>query len=388
MIFESCSLLAHLSPWQLADFRRIEVPKGLGSDFRRIISSTSPCMVFERENTSEWSLLKQCSDGLCVIDDPLIEFTSIPEFVSTPNHRRRVTAISDRLCCLCGSRAIPIPRFIRMIGSSFRSIESRVSVLEISSSIEVIEGFLGVRNLEIVRFASGSELRKISGFCACESLISVEIPSTVEIIDGFNHCRSLQIVRFEAESRIREIDGFGDCGSLPEIEIPASTEIVRGFCHCKSIERIVFMGLSAVREIHGFECCDSLCEIEMPESVQIVEGFEGCGRLRSITFPTRSHFHVLTGFFLCPSLSKINVPRSIQRIQLKQSDIPAHIIFDAGTIISDLSVVNCKEKQRRFLDYVESDLAQTRRCVNMSRPYRRSPSNLTHEEPRLGMKWW
>jgi hypothetical protein len=175
MCFENRSSFLNLSPLRCTNIRRIEIPMEAAPATSREISTEFDPVVFEREITSNWSLLKPWCDDLCVIDHPFVDFASIPDFVITNDHRIRVSGISDQLCCFCVSRGIQIPRFIRIIGSSFRQIENLLPVLEIPSSIEVIEGFQRVPHLEMIKFGDVSELRKISGFCGCESLISIQI---------------------------------------------------------------------------------------------------------------------------------------------------------------------------------------------------------------------
>jgi hypothetical protein len=92
-----------------------------------------------------------------------------------------------------------------------RKFSEVAAALPGQGSVEVIEGFRGIRNLEVIRSASESELRRMSGFWACESLYLVEIPSSVEVMDCFNHGHFLGNVRFEIHPQIREIEGFCGC---------------------------------------------------------------------------------------------------------------------------------------------------------------------------------
>jgi hypothetical protein len=230
----------------LADFAkypqslRIEV----GESFPFLGTISSLGLVLVRRKTNDWSFLISQTERVCyLIDEPLSEFAKIPNFVVDGDRRLGVSMISDRLACLCASRCIDIPKFITRIGSCHRPISSCVRRLEISSSIERIEGFLEVSGLESVIFCGASHLREIHGFCLCVSLSRVDFPSSIEIIDGFDQCDSLSEVYFEAESQLRRVCGFRSCGLLTNIEIPVSVESVIGFDRCLRLERFFFQGV-------------------------------------------------------------------------------------------------------------------------------------------------
>jgi hypothetical protein len=135
IIFEGCLCLESIHDLQSSNpVCRIEIQeKDMNLDYN---------LVSYRRMTNEWSFLLGNSKDYCLIDEPLIDFSSIPDVVVNEGQDLRISRISDRLLCLCAKKQIVIPPFISEIGSCFRSIDGYVETLEIARSIEKIEGFL------------------------------------------------------------------------------------------------------------------------------------------------------------------------------------------------------------------------------------------------------
>jgi hypothetical protein len=277
-----------------------------------------------------WSILLGRSGELHLIDEPPMDFASIPEFVNRSGKSLKISTISDRLFCICQSRSISIPPFIGTIESSFSSIENCPSILEISPSIEQIDGFLQTKGLEFLKFSPGIRLRTVRGFSCCLNLRRIEFPPMVELVDGFCQCRSLTTIVFEPESHVRIINGFNYCISLAIITIPASLFAVTGFNHCKLLNTIDLDPEGVLNDISGFDNCSSLCHLLIPKSVETISGFAKAVKLRRIIFARGS---------------------CLKSIQLR---ISWHDIY--------------WEEQHHhegvFLEYAESDLSRFRRRVN------------------------
>jgi hypothetical protein len=308
-----------------------------------------------------------------LIDEPLSGFVLLPEFLQLDdNEQLSISGISDRLVSFCALRSIPVPTFIQTVESSFHSIDECAVILEFGQSIEQIHGFFQVRNLEVIRFSPGSQLREIQGFVGCEALRRIEFPLSVELIDGFIQCRSLQEVTFETPSRVRQLRGFYYCCSLVEIRIPESVEILSGFERCKKLERICFGLNCSILEIHGFGYCRALRELEVPVSVTSIQGFKKCRRLTAIAFTSPSRVKTLKGFQFCVSLCAIEIPASVAIIHGFQSSGVCKMTLDRGTRIEripQLSSIDWDEYPPNrplgiFIRYAKSDLQNRRRLVH------------------------
>jgi hypothetical protein len=311
-----------------------------------------------RGSTREWSFFRHSSEKCYLLDEPISEFVSLPEFFSMDDGGRfPISRISDRLFCLCALRSIPIPPFIREIESSFSAIDACVETFEISPSIERIDGFLRVQTLAFLTFCPGSQLREIRGFSLCSSLRRIAIPISVESIHAFNQCRLLTDVVFEPETRVRELRGFYHCSSLVEIHIPRSVEIVSGLRKCKRLARIVFDPKSLVRNIYGFDDCKFLCELEIPASCESIVGFDRCWGLKTVVFASPSHTGRFQGFTHCPYLSRIEIPASVELIFGFEYSGLWQFTLERGTRI--ISIPN-----RIFVDYDLSDLKTRRRLAS------------------------
>jgi hypothetical protein len=295
------------------------------------------CLVF-RKRSNELSMLFDVDSDYHMIDEPLIDIGEMPEnegeseseseraIVSIDYEARKISKISDRLFCLYLMRSIEIPSCIQSIGSCLRSVEMRIPMVVIPSSIEKVDGFCGFHSIEFVRFAIGSCVREIRGFHWCESLHRIEIPASAEILVGFHSCDSLTEVIFESGSRIREIRGFHWCKSLDRIEIPASAEFISGFNFCNSLTIVVFEEVSRVRNIKAFHKCKSLSKIEIPASVLSIEDLDD---------------------------------RFISQL-----------IFGEGTMINTIEIRDCRGGGTRghlFVGYGERDLKTSRRRFNLIR---------------------
>jgi hypothetical protein len=250
--------------------RRIELqcaPADLNRNSRLCTAFKSQILCKGR--TTEWSALSAPSGDLHTIDEPMIDFASIPLLVNNDGNSLNVSAISDRLLWIRVSRSISIPPFIRTIESCFRSIENCSLLLEIPPSIEQIDGLLQTKGLEFGKFGDGGRLRVVRGFSCCLTLRRVEFPASVESVHGVCQYPSLTAVLFQPESRCREITGFNDCILLPAITVPGSAVTVTGFNHRNLLRDISFDLTGALTTIFGFANCSALCEVTIPTSGEI-----------------------------------------------------------------------------------------------------------------------
>jgi hypothetical protein len=306
---------------------------------------------------------------------------------------------------------------VKFVGQShLRSVRGfsnckSLQTVEIESSVEIIEGFNHCDLLKEVIFENPSRIRDLQAFSDCKSLETIELPGSIRNLWGLNHCAALAQVRFEERSQICEIRGFSKCQTLGVIEIPRSVEVIHGFWNCDALEEVIFAQPSRIRaiggfdfcclmntiviprsvrsidcfgncktlvqiifaipsslrQIRGFDHCDSLCEIEIPRLVFRIRGFNHCAELRRVVFGG-SELRLLSGFDFCPRLAPLQLPNSIEDIDVTQ-DGPRRVIFDCGTMITSLRLRTPPPGSRRatrlFVDFVESDLAISRRRLNL-----------------------
>jgi hypothetical protein len=322
----------------------------------------------------KWSLLLRDSNDCYFIDESIANFARIPEIIIDHDQSFEISIISDRLLFLCARRSIPIPPFIRAIGSSFHSIDDCVTRLAIPASIRILECFLQVKSHEVVTIESVSNVREIRGFSCCKSLSRIEFPSSIEMIEGLNSFDSLQEVVFENESRVRIINGFRYWISLREIEIPASVEIVKDFDRYGTMERFHFDANSESRKIHGFTHFCSLSELEIPASIEVIEGFNECNRLLTVSFAMGSRVQIVRAFSHCISLCRINIPASGEEISHFEFSGLCQLVLAEGTQIRKINTKpnelllswNNKDYDCLFIVYQDSDLVHCRRCVHMN----------------------
>jgi hypothetical protein len=320
-----------------------------------------------RRTTHAWSLLLKASDDCYLLDEPFFAIESIPAFVFAGGQRLNVSAISDRLLCLCASRAIPIPPFIRIIGSCCRSIEC-IPILDIPASVECIDGFLQVAKLETVEFTTTNVLREIRGFSGCVLLRAIVIPPSVERILGFNQCRSLERVEFVGDSHLRVISGFSYCIRLAEIHFPRAVTRIHGFNKCKGLARMGFDENGVLEDLHGFGHCRMLCAMEIPSSVRALIGFDKCTQLQRIVFARYSRLTMIEGFQYCTSLAEIEVPSSVQSIVGFGLSALHRISLGKGTRIMEIRRTNDSNPYELptrgiFVDYAKLDLKSSRRLM-------------------------
>ncbi|MBE7088003.1 MAG: alpha/beta fold hydrolase [Clostridiales bacterium] len=235
------------------------------------------------------------------------------------------TAILTGYCgnILTGNVVLPsiIDGFIitNIASDLFKGMGTNISSIAIPNSICTISNgaFVGMRNLQNVTFASGSQLSSIGSqaFWGCSNLTSITIPATVTSIGShaFADCSNLQSVTFAENSQLTNIDyqAFLDCSSLESIEIPAGvTSITTGMLRdCTSLESVTIASGSQLTSIgqNAFTGCSSLQDIELSNSLTTIanQAFYGCTNLTEISLPASVTNIGAQAFSGCSSLEKV-----------------------------------------------------------------------------------
>jgi hypothetical protein len=90
---------------------RIEIQDGFPIPDLPFFEKMESCLVVLTAS-NEWSMLFEVCDDSYVIDEPLFDFSEIPESVNVEDGIVKISKISDRLLCFCALWSIEIPSFI------------------------------------------------------------------------------------------------------------------------------------------------------------------------------------------------------------------------------------------------------------------------------------
>ena len=157
---------------------------------------------------------------------------------------------------------------VESLKRAFMNCTGIKSVFIPASVKDVSYAFFGCKNLNVVVFEEGSQLKDI-GACAfhsCDNLTDIVIPEGVTSIgeDAFYSCDSLLNITLPKSLRDISKDAFNSCRSLISITIPKGiTSIgIRAFAHCGGIETVIFEGslLISVDE-NAFAFCSEITNV-------------------------------------------------------------------------------------------------------------------------------
>ncbi len=179
--------------------------------------------------------------------------------------------------------------------------------------------FVNCENLEIVTFASGSNLTYIGkeAFIGCESLKSITIPSQVQTIyaEAFKGCKSLQNITFKT-TNLKTIDrlAFQGCISLKKVNLPTTVESI---------------GEGA------FKSCTKLATIGFPKSLKnIGESAFAYSGVTSVTIPEGVSYIGAGAFYNCKSLKKVSLPSTIEALDGYESNFVEGVFEDCTSLTS------------------------------------------------------
>jgi hypothetical protein len=189
-------------------------------------------------------------------------------------------------------------RIWRVVRLSIPGLPHMIKGLVIPDTIKGIAvfSFAGCETLEVLSFATNSNIEILNGFEAC-GLRELRIPPSVMDIDedAFAECRQFALIAFEGISQIRIIDGFRSC-PISTINLPRSVEFIgrNGLADCEFREQVTFEFEPCLHEIHGFSS-SRIRNVTIPSRTELIgpSAFSGSRHLTVMEFPADSQIRAI-----------------------------------------------------------------------------------------------
>ena len=208
-----------------------------------------------------------------------------------------------------------------IINSPWFKYREDITSVEIEKGITRIgkSAFQNCKNINIVTFAEGSELKSIGfhAFDFCESLTTIDIPSGVTVIEiyAFISCVSLTSVNIPENLTFINDGVFAYCESLTNVTIPANIKKLskRAFDGCLKLKTVTFAEGSKLKTIGdgAFLNC-GFKSITIPAGVIEISdyAFKGCTALETVVFAEDSELETIGSgaFSECEVLESIAIP--------------------------------------------------------------------------------
>jgi hypothetical protein len=167
---------------------------------------------------------------------------------------------------------------------------------------------------------SKSSIKIIRGLSGSKNLVKITIPESITSIDNdaFGFCTNLASITIpNSVTSIGEM-AFICCKSLASITIPDSVTSIGdcAFILCKSLASITIPNSVTSIESQAFNGCSSLTSIKIPNSVTRIgyDAFISCSKLDSVTLGNGITSIEEQTFYACSSLTSITIPNSITNI--------------------------------------------------------------------------
>lgn len=231
-----------------------------------------------------------------------------------------------------------VPEGIRHVGAKAFAGCSRLTSIELPSSLESIEDYAiqGCDSLEFISFPTSLKSIGNAAFYRCMSLSEIYIPAAVDTINpsAFRSCPALRSIEVNPNNATYAVvaEGLVDQVAGAFLCLPAANSFML---------YIVSAGIIDIAP-YAFDSCTHLTSVELPDTVtRIGEGaFSGCDSLESISMPNSLVSIDDYAFIGCHSLRSVTIPESVEFIGSKVFPDETSLIVTKGSYAQEWAAKN------------------------------------------------
>lgn len=211
---------------------------------------------------TEWLADKQEEDPLVIVNDLLVNATTVSGDVVIPSEVRAICGLAFSMCKTV--TGVEIPDSVTSIGENAFYECSSLKSVSIPDSVTSI-GYAAFQNCtKLTEISIPDSVTELGGsaFFGCSGLESVILPSSLESISNslFSSCSSLSRIEIPENVKLIDSRAFASCSSLTKIFIPDGVESINymGFCGCSSLEKVIIPDSVTTFGPMAFSLCPKL----------------------------------------------------------------------------------------------------------------------------------